>query len=587
TLSATQRDALDGYVSLGGSLLLAGGAAWSRTLPALAPGLSPLRPAGTTDSVSLAPLTDLVNTPTTATASLVTGEVTAGRAVVSAPGGQPLVVQADHGMGRVVQLAYDPTAEPFASNPLLRRLAWDQGLARVGSRWGGFIFASLPQAVAEDQLWAPTLAAYPWPGWPRGGRMSLVLYAVLVGPALFVASKRLRPRRTWIAVPLVALLATGGCLLATRARTDSAATVVEVQALGADGTKLISTYSGIFGLDPRDAVSLGPASAAASVFTSRPLFRPIGGPLDPLNGSPSPDQVVSRGLGGGTVEAGADGATTLRLATDPWHLRTVQTLSVGGGDPVLEAKLRLVGASKKSPGRVAGSVTNRGQTAILTLRAQIIEGQAQLADRLEPGATIEVDAPIVNISSGTGGKVLPATPDEAAMFAAASRSFSAPGQVAVVGISPSPPSTVVGSGRRTTMRGSTVVVGVVPLEAAETVLAGTGGSRLISVAPGPDGAAVAVVELAVPPGTPPLSLRYPARPQQFYDVFDWRTATWRTLPPTGRPHYVYTEAPLEEGEVDAGLVRVRQRDVAALGPIVGFNAQLLLTSDSDAAAGPP
>ncbi|MEJ7764998.1 MAG: hypothetical protein WKF86_05840 [Acidimicrobiales bacterium] len=146
------------------------------------------------------------------------------------------------------------------------------------------------------------------------------------------------------------------------------------------------------------------------------------------------------------------------------------------------------------------------------------------------------------------------------------------------------------------MRGSTVVVGVVPLEAADTVLAGTGGSRLISMAPGTDGASVAVVELAAPAGTPPLSLRYPARPispgqpepPQFLDLFDWRTASWRTLPPTGRPHHAYVETPLADSEVDADLVRIRHRGASAvLGPVDGINAQLLLASDSDAAPGQP
>jgi len=99
---------------------------------------------------------------------------------------------------------------------------------------------------------------------------------------------------------------------------DGTATVVEVQTLGADGTKLTTTYSGILGLDPSDAVSLGSGGAASSVFTSRPPFRPIGGQLDPLT---APDRTVARGLGGGTVDVG--GAATLRLSTDPWQLRTV------------------------------------------------------------------------------------------------------------------------------------------------------------------------------------------------------------------------------------------------------------------------
>ncbi|MEJ7765871.1 MAG: hypothetical protein WKF86_10270 [Acidimicrobiales bacterium] len=67
--------------------------------------------------------------------------------------------------------------------------------------------------------------------------------------------------------------------------------------------------------------------------------------------------------------------------------------------------------------------------------------------------------------------------------------------------------------------------------------------RSASERPGAGGAAAAVAELAAPPETPPLSLRYPVRqvipgqpepPQFFLDVFDWRSSTWRALSTTGR-----------------------------------------------------
>ena len=111
--------------------------------------------------------------------------------------------------------------------------------------------------------------------------------------------------------------------------------------------------------------------------------------------------------------------------------------------------------------------------------------------------------------------------------------------------------------------------------------------RVVQLAYDPMAEPIASDELAAPAGTPPLSLRYPVRlsppgqpepPQLFFEVFDWRSLTWRTLPPTGRPQYAYAEAPLADSEVDAGLVRIRQRGT---GPVVGLRAQLLLTSDSE------
>ncbi len=173
-LTGGQRRALQDYVSLGGTLVLAGGAAWSRTAAALPPGLVPLRPAGSAE-VSLRPLADLAAGTTAATATVVTGEVAAGLVVLAEPGGRPLVVEADEGAGRVVQLAYDPLAEPFASDQVLRGLAWDQALGRITARWGQLILAS-GSPVPADRMWAPTLQARPWPRWPRWGLGLLVVY---------------------------------------------------------------------------------------------------------------------------------------------------------------------------------------------------------------------------------------------------------------------------------------------------------------------------------------------------------------------------------------------------------------------------
>lgn len=100
TLSDRQRRAIQDYVSLGGSLVLAGGAAWSRTLGSLPPGLAPLRASGSMP-VSLNPLADLLVGTTATVAEVATGEVVSDRVALAAPGGPPLVLEKDYRAGRV------------------------------------------------------------------------------------------------------------------------------------------------------------------------------------------------------------------------------------------------------------------------------------------------------------------------------------------------------------------------------------------------------------------------------------------------------------------------------------------------------
>lgn len=444
TLTGRQLRALQDYVSLGGSLVLGGGAAWSRTLGSLPPGLVPLR-ASASATVPLGPLADLLTRTTAAAAPVATGELAAGRVVLGSPGGTPLVVEADYRAGQVIQLAYDPLAEPIASDESLRSVAWDQALGRVADRWGGRItpVPPPPQLVPEDQLWASTLEARPWPSWPKWGVGLLGAYSLVVGAAAFLVARRFSSSLGWAAVLLVVVATTGICLAAARPRSAVSETVVDVQTIGADGTVMSTVYRGVLDIDPADTAAV-PPGGASTVFSGRPVFRPIRGRLDPLLApvrEALSDQ-VTRGVGGGVVVAGEQ-RTAVRLGGRPWQLRTLQTVSVGDGGPTLEASLSLVGGSESSPGRVGGpdrspgrvngKVTNTGSAPIRQLRAQVLEGQASLADVLGPGETITVDAPVQIVTSRPPDQQ-PAEVEEVAMFTAASRSITAPAQIALVGL---------------------------------------------------------------------------------------------------------------------------------------------------------
>lgn len=116
---------------------------------------------------------------------------------------------------------------------------------------------------------------------------------------------------------------------------------------------------------------------------------------------------------------------------------------------------------------------------------------------------------------------------------------------------------------------------------------------MVAASPSATSGSTIVYDMRVPPQAGPLSVRYGARfvlpgqaepPPSSVEVYNWKTAGWRILPGSGRPQYAYVETPLEDGEVNEGLVRVRQRTTVPFQG--GAGPQLILTSASTDAAVP-
>src|SRR5579884_841340 len=201
SLRPAQLRAMQTFVGLGGSLVLTGGATWQRTLDSLPNDLVPLRPTAAVIT-SVAPLGDGGTT----TATVDTGTVTFGRVEVQSTNGTPLVVDGEYGSGRVVQMAYDPFAEPFASNAGLGAPAMEAGL---GPALDGL--KATQTTSPPENLWWPVLDqardSSPGRNWPAWNLWLLGAYVLLAGPATYFLTRR-RPRRdlVLVAVPLVALL---------------------------------------------------------------------------------------------------------------------------------------------------------------------------------------------------------------------------------------------------------------------------------------------------------------------------------------------------------------------------------------------
>lgn len=543
-LTRAQLDTLRGYVALGGSLVLAGGPGGGRTALPLPEELTPLRPTGTA-TVPLAPLADLAGTGTTASAAIVTGEARSGRSVLDTADGRPMVVQGEYGAGRVVQLAYDPVAEPIASDEVLRDVAWEQGLSRALARFGqpglppfNYVPAALPPL---EQLWSTTLADPSWTPWPRWSTVTLGGFGLLAAPAAFFVA-RIRARRglLWLAVPALALVALAAAVAAGSARRDRAQSVVDVAFVGPDGTTLTSSYAAVVGIGPRTLTVAAGQQAGGSTIFAMPALQPIA--VEDSLASP----LANRGVGGGVV-AQEPSRVKVTLSARPGQLRTAGFVSVSAL-PAIEAHLRLRGSDPPPTAgtRVAGTVTNHSTSTVRDLRAQLPEGaQARLRDVIRPGETVDIDAPLVwpGISGPMGQR---ASSTELVMFAAAAHSFSHPGQLALVHPED-------GRADRIAVR-----VHPVPLERTENLVSYLWAAHVVSSVPSPPGSWVNVADLGGLPGLGPVSLTF-LNPS--LEVYDWTSRAWRA-PQAGPPDVAgFRTTSLDDSQVRSGLVRVRERGI--------------------------
>lgn len=398
SLSEGQIRALRDYVALGGNLVLAGGATWQRTLGALPDELLPLPPSDTATAPLSALGTD--DQAVDASASVTTGEQQFGT-TVSAAGGRPLVIEARYGAGLIVQLAYDPFAEPFASDPALGALGLEAGLRpafeRVDFETGG---TPAPNILWQTELNAPAEPDnLPWPPWPTWGVVLLGGYIVVFGPLTYLVIRGRRGRLRWATIPAAVVVLAGVMGFAQPTAREVPPyfdDAVEVHLLGAGGTSLVHGYHEL--IDRPDATDRAAGGDRARSFEpSQPAISSI---------VPVPDPEV----GGGTAPASAgsvaparapavavadDGSPSLRLAPrEDGELQTMQTLSIDREQGTLTASLEVTGTFEARDRRVSGTVTNGTGDRLRALAIQVGRDEARVSEIVEPGETVSLDVPI-------------------------------------------------------------------------------------------------------------------------------------------------------------------------------------------------
>jgi hypothetical protein len=582
-LSQAQVQALKDFVGLGGTLIEAGGPSWRRTLLSLPAELLPMRPTSTA-TASLLALAELGGKTTSATAQVANGEVGSGRVTLADLDGQPLVVEGAYGSGRVIELAFDPFAEPFDTQPDLAGMAWAHAISRAlsgvqgGSRavassgFGASSISSNTAGAAGPGAWAPgftngqdqlfnilqdTPAASAPPVGLLGGL--LVAYVLLAGLLNYLFLKAVGRRALmWASVPLVAFVFTGGAYavgFGSRG-SDFLVTEVQVQRLGPDGAVESYTFDGVFPPRKGDVALTLPPSTLASTAVAMGAF-----------GGTQGDAVITVGP--------RPHVTLANVAV--WTMRPLQTLSVSHPYAYEPRQALPVDAQLKvQKGHVVGKVVNLSSRPVLNLELVSSSGSdSTLVARLAPGGSASVD---VELSAGTSGPIasskdaarpirgLSESSRAAMVRLASSQAISGrPGELALVGFTDATESVRLNDAPR----GKAAVAALVEpvqLQGADSLVGVAPRPRLVSNFYAGDSSQFDVYDFDLPVGLAvPVGLSYQMldtnQPNvRSVEVYDWALHSWRALPKQPMPVRTQGQVPLTPGEVASGVVRVRVQE---------------------------
>jgi hypothetical protein len=580
-LSQAQAQALKDFVGLGGTLIEAGGPSWRRTLLGLPAELVPMRPTSTS-TASLSALAELAGRTTDATAQVASGQVGGGKVVLAAADGQPLVIEGAYGPGRVVELTFDPFAEPFDTQVDLAGMAWSNAISRAlsgvqgGSRnslpsgFGSSLNSSSAGLSAAPGSWAPgftsssdqifnILSDEPSLAPPPVGLLGglLVAYVLLAGVLNYLFLKAAGRRHLmWVSVPLIAVVFTVGAYgvgFGSRG-SDFLVTEVQVQRLAPEGAVESYSFEGVYPPRKGDVTLTLPGNTLVSTAVAVGTY-----------GDSRGDALITLGAR----------PEVLLSNVAVWTQRPVQTLTVTHALSYQPAESMPIDAELQvQKGHVVGKVVNLSQRPISDLELVSASGsEAVLATRLAPGASESVD---VELSPGPTGPIassravanaIPGVTEnsrEAMIRLASSQAVNGvPGALAVVGFTQATDSMSVDGAQP----GRSVVAAVVEpvmMRSADALSGIAPRPRLVSNFGSADGSTQTdVYDFDLPNGlTTPTVLSYQmpdmSQPNvRSVEVYDWNAHAWRALPKQSVTARSQTPAALLPGELAQGEVRVR------------------------------
>lgn len=210
-LGPEQVQAINGWVARGGSLILAGGAGYSRTAKAFE-SLSPVTYQGTSSLSELNSLENLAAKELTLTGPFTVSSAAVKSGNVLAQEGQiPLLVNKEVEKGRVWYIGYDLSLQPLASwtgNPMLWEQVLQPRLVTTASK-SGF------QANIMNRYWDLQYILDFFPSMNTPSFFLLLtlflVYVLIAAPLLYLLLKRWDKREwAWVVIPVLSIVSSIG-----------------------------------------------------------------------------------------------------------------------------------------------------------------------------------------------------------------------------------------------------------------------------------------------------------------------------------------------------------------------------------------
>ena len=548
TLSQMQVKGLSDFVGFGGTLLLAGGTGWRRSIAPLPTDLLPIRPT-TTVTLPLTPVATLAGASQEArSAPAAAGTLAPGaRAVVDGDGGVPLVAELTYGAGKIVELAYDPSGDGTSGTPYAS-LGWSEALGRgIGQLPGNAptavsmlgpdpAFTALLPAAADAPLPPPWLAV-----------MALLLYVMIVGPIGYLLTIRRwkRPALFWMTVPLSAAIFTGAFyLIGTNLQGSLHDSEIQVVRIGPGQAVNVLEYHRVLFLR-RGNHQIDPGSNSLVAPMTLETFRVTGSTCDrclsQLGGLPSGSEHVIPGLHPVVDESGVVYGS----------VRVVASSQITNAPLGLDAQLGIHG------GMVQGTVLNLGPLPVLRLELFTYDGQvmhrSDLVPYLPPGGQEAASAPLVAADSGLRGP----TAESILLRAVAADALHAPGQAVLVGLMPPLASQLTVDGSPPPQAGLAVIQQQVTLGKADSSVRDIQRKWLASATGDQKGGFTDVYDIVAPQSSVPLVLSYSSVWANSVELFDWSKGRFVPAASVTGSDMSAGSIPLTADLLRDGMVRVR------------------------------
>jgi hypothetical protein len=551
SLSEAQVQGLRDFVGFGGTLVVAAGSGWRRSVAPLPAELQPLRPQ-TTGTMSLAPLATLVGASVPArTVPAAIGTLASGaRRLLDGDGGAPLVAELTYGAGKVVELAYDPSGDGTGQTPYAA-LGWTQALGR-----------SIEQVPGSTPMASSLLG--PDPGFtallPSAGdaplpplwlvAIVLLVYVLIAGPLSYlVARRRLgRPALFWAAVPLSAAFFTGAFYVVGSALQGNLQDhEIQVVRVGPGQSVNVLEYHRVLFLH-RGEHEIAPAPNSLVAPLTLETFRVTGSTCERCTS-------VLGGLSSGAEHVGPGKQPVVQESGVVYgSVRVVAASSLEKTPMALDARLTLHG------GRIQGTVTNNGPNTVFELELFSNDGQTLHRAQLTPGVAAHgravIDAPLQAADSGTRGL----TADEILLRTVAAGALTTRGQVVLVGLMPPLPTQLTVDGQTPPGAGLAVLQQPVTMAGADSAIRDVEDKWLVGTTGDQKNGFAAVYDVQVPGASAPMRLTYNPQWATSMEVYDWTAGAFATV--TGQPggDAATSIVALGSNQVRDGVVRVRMHE---------------------------